>query len=417
MYRVPEIPIMSADQPAVALPATADVVIIGAGVNGLATAFELSKRGAGKIVVLERRFIGAGASGKSGALVRQHYTNTAEAMLTRESLPIFQNWNDYVGQGTCGFVQPGFLRIAAPDDEEKLRENIADLQEAGIRTWTVTAQEVAELEPLLFTGDFAIAAYEPDAGYADPNATMFGYARAAEANGVQIVTNCEALAVQTQGGRGTGVETSLGGIATGNVVVAAGAWADRLLDPLGLAIGMTPYKSQVVIFRHPIGLDSKRKHHVVIDSIFESWLRPEGENGTLIGIEFPDRQGDPDAFPQFPPPDYVESCRRALAGRFPIFQESTMRGGWTGMYMMSPDHHPIIGAMDGIDGLAVMTGDSGSSFKTAPATGICLAELIMNGRASLVDLTPFRPGRFAEGKPWSDERPYGATPNDLSISR
>src|SRR3954453_5579368 len=91
--------IMSADQPAMALPSAADVVIIGAGVNGLATAFELSKRGAGRIVVLERRFIGAGASGKSGALVRQHYANTAEAVLTRESLPIFQNWNDYVGQG------------------------------------------------------------------------------------------------------------------------------------------------------------------------------------------------------------------------------------------------------------------------------------------------------------------------------
>ena len=207
---------------------------------------------------------------------------------------------------------------------------------------------------------------------------------------------------------------SLGTISAGQVLVAAGPWADRLLDPLGLAIGMTPYKSQVVIFRHPIEINSGRMHHVVIDTVNESWLRPEGTNCTLIGIEFPDRKADPDAYPPFPPADYVASTHRALASRFPVFEHATMRGGWTGMYMMSPDHHPIIGKLDGYEGLYVMTGDSGSSFKTAPATGICLTELMLDGHASLVDLTPFRPSRFAEGKPWSDQRPYGA---ELSISR
>jgi sarcosine oxidase subunit beta len=400
-----------------ALPASADIVIIGAGVNGLATAFELSKRKPGTIVVLERRFIGAGASGKSGALVRQHYTNTSEAKLTLESLPIFSNWKEVIGHGDCGFEQPGFLRIVAPEDEANLRENVADLQEAGIRTWIVTPTEVSELEPLLFTGDISAAAYEPDAGYADPNATMFGYAQAAIANGVTIVTDCEASSVLTEGGKVTGVATSKGTIACGQVLIAAGAFADRLLSPLGLDIGLKPYKSQVVIFRHPITMDSRRKHHVVIDTVFESWLRPEGQNGTLIGIEFPDREADPDAFPQFPPPDYVEQCHRALAGRFPVFTNATMRGGWTGMYMMSPDRHPIIGRMDGYDGLFVMSGDSGACFKTAPATGICLSQLMLDGVTKLVDLTPFRPSRFGEGKPWTDKRTYGDHADQLSISR
>jgi sarcosine oxidase, subunit beta len=94
-----------------------------------------------------------------------------------------------------------------------------------------------------------------------------------------------------------------------------------------------------------------------------------------------------------------------------------MRGGWTGVYMMSPDSHPIIGKMDDVDGLFVMTGDSGSSFKTAPATGVCLAELMTEGESTLVDLTPFRPGRFAEGKPWVDEFEYGLAGSEVSISR
>jgi sarcosine oxidase, subunit beta len=400
-----------------ALPSSADIVIIGAGVNGLATAFELSKRRPGRIVVLERKFIGAGASGKSGALVRQHYTNTPEARLTLESLPIFTNWSERIGFGSCGFEQPGFLRIVAPEDEPILRENVADLQEAGIRTWMVTPDEIAKLEPLLHTGDISAAAFEPDAGYADPNATMFGYAQAAKANGVEIVTDCEATAVLTEGGKVVGLATANGTIATNSVLVAAGAWADRLLSPLGLDIGMVPYKSQVVVFRHPLDVDSSRKHRVVIDTIHQSWLRPEGDNGTLIGIEFPDRKGDPDTFPQFPPPDYVHAAQKALAARFPVFENAAMRGGWTGVYMMSPDHHPIIGKMDGYDGLFVMAGDSGSSFKTAPATGICLSQLMLDGSAKLVDLHPFRPSRFAEGAPWVDARPYGKTPHELSISR
>lgn len=161
------------------LPARADVVVVGAGVNGLATAFELTKRGVRNVVVLERRFIGAGASGKSGALVRQHYTNVPEALLTLHSLPTFLNWGDTVGHGDPGFVQPGFLRVVAPSDEINIRRNVDQLRAAGVNTWVVSVDEIREIEPLMRTDDLSVAAFEPDAGYADPNATMFGYAEAA----------------------------------------------------------------------------------------------------------------------------------------------------------------------------------------------------------------------------------------------
>jgi sarcosine oxidase subunit beta len=399
------------------LPETADIVVIGAGVNGLATAFELTRRGAGMVVVLEWRHVGAGATGKSGALVRQHYTNVPEALLTLHSLDTFRNWGDVVGHGDPRFVQPGFLRVVAPDDETRIRANVENLKAAGINTWIVTPDEIAEIEPLLFTGDISVAAFEPDAGYADPNATAYAYAEAAVANGATLVLDCEATGIDIQGDRVVAVETNRGRIETRQVLVAAGPWSDRLLDPLGYSIGLMPYKSQVVIFRWPMAMDQSRTHRVVIDTIQESWLRPEGDAGTLIGIEFPDRKGDPDTFPEFPPINYIEQCRSALAGRFPVFANATMRGGWTGMYMMSPDHHPIIGTLDKAEGLFVMTGDSGSCFKTAPATGVCLAELMTEGEAKLVDLTPFRPSRFAEGKPWVDEHQYGEVGNELSISR
>jgi sarcosine oxidase subunit beta len=399
------------------LSTTADVVVIGAGVNGLATALQLARRKAGRIVVLERRQIGAGATGKSGALVRQHYTNVHEALLTLHSLPTFINWADEIGHGDPKFQQPGFLRVVSPADEQKLRANVDAMRAAGVNTWVVTPEEIREIEPLLRVDDLSAAAFEPDAGYADPNATMYGLAEAALAAGVQIYLQTEATALVVEGDRVVAVETSRGRIGTGQVLVAAGAWADRLLDPVGVELGMTPYKSQVVLFRWPIEMNQSSKHRVVIDTVNQSWLRPEGDALTLIGIEFPDRKVDPDAFPEFPPIDYIEATRAALAARFPVFAGATMRGGWTGMYMMSADHHPIIGAVDEIEGLFLMAGDSGSSFKTAPATGICLAELMTEGRSSLVDLTPFRPGRFRDGQPWVDEHRYGLVGEELSISR
>src|SRR5688500_7922168 len=143
------------------LPSTADIVVIGAGVNGLATAFELTRRGAGSVVVLERRHVGAGATGKSGALVRQHYTNVPEALLTLHSMDTFRNWDDVIGYGDPRFEQPGFLRVVAPEDELKLRTNVDNLRTAGINTWIVTPDEIAEIEPLLFTGDISAAAFEP----------------------------------------------------------------------------------------------------------------------------------------------------------------------------------------------------------------------------------------------------------------
>jgi sarcosine oxidase subunit beta len=264
------------------LPASADVVVIGAGVNGLATAFELRRRGAGSVVILERKHVGAGASGKSGALVRQHYTNVPEALLTLHSLDTFRNWDDVIGYGDPHFEQPGFLRVVAPEDDARLRANVKNMQIVGINTWIVTPDEIAEIEPLLFTGDISAAAFEPDAGYADPNATMYGYAAAATANGATLVLDCDATRIDVNADRVVAVETNRGRIETRQVLVAAGPWADRLLDPVGLAIGLTPYKSQVVIFRWPMSMDQNRKHRVVIDTINQSWLRPEGDAGTVV---------------------------------------------------------------------------------------------------------------------------------------
>jgi sarcosine oxidase subunit beta len=397
------------------LPRGAGVVVIGGGVNGLSTAFQLAKRGVRDVVVLERRHLGSGATGKSGALVRCHYANVPEARLTHESLRIFRNWDDEVGAGSAGFTPTGFVQVVSPEHEVRLRENVADQQAIGIDTRVVDRGELREIDPFLYTDDLTVAAYEPGSGFADPNATLHGFARAAENLAVRVFEESPVTSVETTGGRVSGVVTPLGTIATDTVVVVAGSWADRLLTPLGIDLGLEPVRTQVVVFRWPPELEG-RGHRVVIDAINHSWLRPEGTRSTLIGAERSVLTADPDILDESVNAEAIPVSRRALAARYPIFANSIMRGGWSGTYMRSPDGHPIIDQIQSPRGLWVMAGDSGTSFKTAPAIGICLAEWIIDGAPRLVDLTPFRASRFAEGTPWLDARSYGDD-RQLTVSR
>ena len=398
------------------LPTRADAVVIGGGINGVSSAYQLAKAGLRDVVVLERKQLGAGATGKSGALVRCHYANLPEALLTLHSLRMFAEWGERVGFGSPGFEPLGFLQVVAPDDEAKLRANVAAQQDVGIETRLVDRHDLRQIEPMLRTDDLTYAAFEPDAGYADPNATLYGFAEAATALGARIFTHTPAVGVVLDGDRVAGVETALGTIATDRVLVAAGSWADRLLVPLGIDLGLQPVRAQVVIFRWPRAIDPRRRHRVVIDAVNHSWLRPEGSNATLIGAERSVGDIDPDDVDEGVAPKAIATARDVLAARFPVFRDATMRGGWAGTYMRSPDGHPIVDRAPGIEGLWLMAGDSGTSFKTAPAIGVCLAEWMTEGAPRLVDLTPFRATRFADGEPWLDATAYGDD-RVLTVSR
>ena len=177
---------------------SADVVVIGGGVNGASVAFNLARLGVRRVVLLERRHLGAGASGKSGSLVRMHYTNEAESRLAWESLKVFRDFDAMVG-GDCGFEAPGFVQIVDPAHADALRANVAMQQGLGIDTRLVSREELTEISPDLRVDDVGAAAYEPGSGFADPNATTFAFAAAARRLGATIETDCEALRIVTEG--------------------------------------------------------------------------------------------------------------------------------------------------------------------------------------------------------------------------
>src|SRR5256885_2258194 len=256
---------------------SADVVVVGGGVNGASTAFHLTQLGVKNVVLLERGTLASGATGKSGALVRTHYTNEHEARLAFESLKVFRNFDAMVG-GECGFEALGFLQLVPRGYEAAIRQNVETQRRLGIKTELVSHDDLRRIVPGIHVDDVGGAAWAPDSGFADPNAPAFAFAEAAQRRGARIETGREATAVRVERGRVTGVETRAGRVDAPVVVLVPGAWAGRLLAPLGLDFGLEPFRVQGSIFRWPAGV--ARRHPVGVDAGRKPRRGPGGGGST-----------------------------------------------------------------------------------------------------------------------------------------
>ena len=373
---------------------TADVIVIGAGVQGASLAFHLASRGT-SVIVLERSTVAAGATGRSSGLVRLHYDLMAETRLAWVSFPYFRDWAERVG-GECGFTKTGFLWIEPASGGDRLRSNVADHRALGIETSVVDAAEMRRIAPGLAVEDDEVAAYEPGSGYADPFGTTSGFMRAARDRGAKLVQGAVVTAITVDGGRVTGVETSRGSFSAPVVVNAAGAWAGGVAALAGLEIPVT-------VWRHDTGYlgvptDVARPIPVVIDGAHQMYFRPEGAELVLIGLE--DHSGiggSPDRDTSEADPDFSERATERIIRRVPGLIEGTFRASHSGQDGLTPDQRPILGPA-GPEGFYLDCGHSGTGFKTAPAVGLAMSELILDGAASSVDVTPFAFERFVEGR-------------------
>ncbi|HEY7123586.1 MAG TPA: FAD-binding oxidoreductase [Ktedonobacterales bacterium] len=390
---------------------SAEVVIIGGGIMGVSLAFHLTKRGVRDVLVLEKHTVAAGASGKTGALLRQHYTNVPEATLAHLSLQTFRHWGDMVG-GDCGYDGCGLIATVATGpgyeaNADLLRRNVAMQQRVGIKTQVVTAAELHELQPFGNFADLTVAAYEAESGFVDAVATTHSLARAAITGGARLLEGVEVTSIRQSGERVVGVETSAGPIAARVVVCAAGAWSVPLLKAVGIEAPIEAIRVQVAILNHPLSMPPTG-HMAYVDTAAGIFCRTWGPNRTMVGVgggEFHDTVEDPDHYHQGNDPGFPALAREYLSRRMPPMRESTYLYGHAGLYDMTLDTHPILDRAPGLDGLYLMLGFSGAGFKKGLAIGQCMAELITAGRASTVDLTPFRFSRFLDGswkQPWSD---------------
>ena len=371
---------------------TADVIIIGGGVQGSSLAFHLARRGA-QVIVLERQFIGAGATGRSSGLVRMHYDTEVDSRLAWVSFEYFRNWREMVG-GDCGFTRTGFIQIVESKHIEALKANITMHQQIGIPALLVTADDVKRLAPDLITDDIDVAAYEPESGYAMPSDTANALISAARDKGTRLVQGRAVTGIQTSGGKIAGVETSQGIFSAPVVVNSSGPWAGQFNKMVGLDLPYSTWRHDTMFVVRPpqVGM-----HPTVIDFSNEMYFRPEG-NLTLVGLEDGNPLGEsPDSDTDHAQKGFVERAIDRLCLRLPAMENGSLHSAHGGYDGITPDQHPMLGAA-GPDGFYLDCGHSGTGFKTAPAIGLCMSELILDGAAKTVDISPLSPHRFANGQ-------------------
>ena len=375
---------------------TTDVLVVGAGVMGASIAFHLAERGAGRITVVDRARAGEGMSGRSSALVRMHYSFAPEVRMAVVSREMFANWAEVVG-GPGDYRVTGFVRIVPEKEAPLLEKNVAMQREQGADSQVITGSELKEIEPDWNVEDVAIAAYEPGSGYGDGAGVATDLLTAARSRGVEYLPETRVSAFLIERGRVRGADTDMGRIEAPVVVGAGGVWSAPLYAAAGFELPIQTEYHQTVMMKNAEGM--RAGGSACIDSITETYFRSERPDMTLLGGFYGPRGLDPDSLPASTDDETIAELVSAAARRIPALEHSGIVRGVTGIYDMSPDARPLLGAVPGLEGLFVAVGFSGMGFKISPAVGLTMAELITEGSAATVDLHPFRPSRFAEGEP------------------
>lgn len=375
---------------------TADIIIIGGGIMGTSSAYQLAKRGH-KVILLEKTHLGAGSTGRTGGIIRQHYSNEITASMALRSLKVWRDFDNQVG-GNVGWVQTGALFIVSPDDLDGLKANVALQKRVGINVEILDGKAVNEFAPYLNMEDIGAVAYEPDSGYADGAMAVTAFANAAKALGAEIRQGVEVTAMSAESGRITGVETSEGHFSAPVVINAAGPWGTNLARTAGYETPAEPSRHQISVFHHPPELKAS-PHPTVGDFIQGHYMRAETGNLTLAGsIEASEAENkvDPDNYNVNVDMDFNLEMAERTQHRMPAMETARVGKGWSGLYCVTPDWHPILSKMPNLEGFICVYGFSGSGFKMGPAVGEMVADMATGDQLCPLDPHPFRFERFAE---------------------
>jgi sarcosine oxidase subunit beta len=386
---------------------TCDLLIVGGGVMGVSIAYALARRRAGRVVLLEKAYLGAGSSGKSGAIIRQHYSNKLTAAMAQKSLRVFEQFDNVVG-GPPVFTHTGMALIVNERDRVGLEANVAMQRELGIDVRLISARELVELDPNARVADDELIAYEAEAGYVEAVQVVASFAEAARRYGADIRLGVEVKALVVEGGKVAGVDTNEGRYQCRTVILATGPWAARLAKDAGVRLPVEPCRTQVALYRRPP--DFGRRGLVYGDFVQGLYFKPtHGEMvhaGSIAGEEA-DNPVDPDHYNEAADGEWLPQVRQRLSRRYPAMHRGYGRGGYGALYAITPDWHPILDRFPGIEGAYCAVGFSGHGFKMSPVVGQLLAELVLDGQATTLDITPLRLGRFDDNDPVKTPYAYG----------
>lgn len=380
-------------------PRTADAVVVGGGINGLAMAYELRKRGVPRVCVFERNYLGAGATGRCGGGIRQQWTTEANIRLAQESVEIFEQLQAELGYQTF-FRQGGYLMITSNEADRPALQKAVELQNRCKAPSTfLEPEECLKIVPQLDISNVKAATFCPKDGTAYPFAVVWGYARAAARRGAQIWIHTAVTRLRAENGRMIGVDTERGPVDAPIVVLAADAWNKSLAAQVGVSLPNWQERHEIMVSE-----SLKPCLEPMVISISNGIYFSQSMRGELCG-----GIGDPDE-PHWSAPDQFDTrsqlrfavrFAKALCEVYPPARHLRLMRQWAGLYDMTPDHRPILGGVPHLAGYYHIGGFSGHGFMLAPMATRRMAKQIATLEPDeIVDSLLL--SRFAEGSHEAD---------------
>jgi len=374
---------------------SADVVIIGGGIVGSSIAYQLTLAGCRNVVILERESSqGKGSTGKSMGGVRAQFSTTESIQMSLFSIPFFRDFEQTMGHPS-GYRAQGYLFVATAQRHlDYLRANFAKQVAAGLTTASlVTREDIVKMVPQLRSDDIIGGSFCSTDGFVDPYSVMTGFTLRAVDQGATLIRDAEVTGLLLDARGVSEVETTQGSVATRTVVNAAGAWSARIAKMAGIDLPVEPLRRMLV----PTEPFDKVAHSapMTIDMSSGFHFRPEGLGLLMAWNDPAEKPGYNTNFDR----GFVEKILTHAVNRVPVFEELEVNPSraWAGLYEMTPDHHPVLGAAP-VNGLYFANGFSGHGVMHSPATGKILAGLILNGSTDLIDAKLLDYARFAEGR-------------------
>ncbi len=380
-----------------------EILIIGGGVVGASVAYHLKRRGVKDVLILERENRqGLGSTGKATGGVRAQFETDINIKMSLYSLDFFQNW-DF----DCGYEPRGYLFFATDENQfDYLRRNVEKQKSLGVKAVEIVdTQTISEIVEGLNCEDIVGGSFGGGDGFINPLAVMQGFTTQAIAKGTKIQTETLVLSIETSGGKVIGVETNTGRIEAEKIVLCSGAWAKNLAITAGVDLPVEPQKRQIVWAKTAKPLPANLPMVIDLGSGFHfrpalDFINPSADaDSTGVLFAYPDTDAqtsfDTNFDESFIPKVYERARHRA-----PFLADTTVvrEKCRAGLYENTPDHHAIIGGCAAVEGLYFCNGFSGHGVMHSPASGRAMAEIILDGEASFLDVSCLSLERFTTGE-------------------
>jgi sarcosine oxidase subunit beta len=369
---------------------TYDVVIIGGGIQGLATAYYLARDTSLQVALFENQYLGSGASGRNGEMIRSAFGSREWIGLWDKSLQLWENLSAELGFNVM-FTRHGYLILATkPEEFEALRENRKTQLELGVMTALMDAAEVKRLIPVMNPDMVAGGLLQSNAGFARHDAAIWGFARAARRLKADIFPFTEVTDIVVQSGRIQAVKTSRGEVETRTVVNTAGAYDRKIAQMAGMELPTVFHRIEIMVTEP---LKPFLPKAVSVPGLM-CYMHQSARGEFIGGAEKDD----------FIPSTSMRNSlgtTRAIAGKYvrllPRLAGVRMMRQWTGLISQTPDHAPIIGPVPDIEGFLLSVAWSGYGFMGGPGGGKALSEYIISGELP-PEIRPFHAQRFESGE-------------------